>query len=210
MGILIIVLLMASCATVPPNADILYKKNMDLTVNGYPINGIAVLSPQHSYTIRAKFDDSIEKIKLTTCHRYYVKTNVGKKFEYTYRKSDGVENNGVCVMELAAFDEKKNENRWATLEFRNDSDVIAPAKLLCNGVIQQTKGVSICQSQIGLRQAIEFNKKTDSYTQDECDKPYTYDNKKFYIDLTQGACIYLFDNEDGYHRLRTYGYHDEL
>ena len=209
MGLLIL-LLLASCATVPPNPDILYRKNMDFTVNGLHVNGVVVMPPQSSYNIRARFDDSMEKLKLTTCHRYYVKKNVGKKFEYNYQKSNGVEDSGVCVMEISAYDENKNANKWATIEFRNDSDVIVPALLFCNGVIQKTKGVSMCQSQIGLRQAISFDIETSVYSQDECDKPYTYDKLKYYIDLTKGTCVYLFENKTGFHRLRTYGYHDEL
>jgi hypothetical protein len=208
--VLLMILFLAGCASVPPASDILYKKNMDLTVNGYPINGMAVLDPQHSYTIKAKFDNSMEKIKITTCNRYYVKKKVGKKFEYIYRKLGKIENKGVCIMEIAAFDENQNENRWATLEFRNDADVNVKAQLMCNGHISNTVGVSICQSQIGLRQAISFNEKTEVYEQDECAKAFTYDHKTFYIDLTQGACLYLFENKQGFHRLRTYGFHDEL
>ena len=209
MGLLII-LLLASCTSIPPNADILYKKNMNLTVNGMEVSGVAVLPPKPIYNIVARFDSSIERLKLTTCHRHYVKRDVGKKFKFDYIKSKGIENSGVCVMEISAFDENKNENEWALLEYRNDPDVIAPATLFCNGVIQKTVGVSICQAMIGLRQAISFDIKTTTYSQDECAKPYTYDNLKYYVDLTLGACLYLFENEAGFHRLWTYGYHDEL
>ena len=65
---------------------------MDMSINEVIYSGTAVVPPGIGFNIKATFDSSIEKIKMNTCHRYFVDRKIGKKWEYVYNKNAGIEN----------------------------------------------------------------------------------------------------------------------
>jgi hypothetical protein len=205
----LLIFLFLGCQTPTADPDKLYRKNMNLKINGVSASGTYVASKHKAFRIEAKFPASIEKLKLNSCHRYVVHKKVGRSWEYTYVQNDGIENVGLCVVDIGAFDEK-GEHSWGMIEFINDEDVSLPAVVKCNGVKSKPVGVSICQSQKDLRQSIEFEEKTKVYAQDECDKPYTYDDKTFFYQINRGNCVFIFQQGKQFHRHRTFGYDDEL
>lgn len=182
---------------------------MELSINGQSFVGVGVVGRAKAYKIKASFDSSIEELRLNTCHRFKKYKKIGKKFEFNYEKSKKIENTGLCIMNLIAID-KKGDNRFGLIEFKNDVDLNLKGLTTCNGQTKAVEGVSVCQSQKSLRQSIEFLEKSTVYAQDECKKPFTYDSKTFFYDIQLGDCVFLFDAESGFHRHRTYGYHDEL
>lgn len=204
-----LLLLLSSCKTTIPEGSKFYKKNLAFEINGKDYNGTAVIDYGDSFYIKTSFPTKIDKLKINTCHRYKVANNIGKSYKFRYTKITGIEDRGVCVMDVGAF-EKGYQNSWGLIEFRNDQDVDLIADIRCNGESFLSSGVSICQSQIGLRQSINFSKETKLFAQDECEKPFTYDKKTFYYDIEAGNCLYLFQQGKRFHRLRTYGFHDEL
>lgn len=209
MKVLALVVALASCQTATVDPSKIYRRNMHMSINEVIYNGTAVVPAGIGFNIRATFKSSIEKLKMNTCHRYYVQNKVGKKWSYTYKKNKGIEDVGVCIMDIGAFDDK-GFNSWGMVEFRNDVDVNLPTELSCNGELTHPVGVSICQSQAGLRQSIGFKSDTIVYGQDECDKPFTYDGKTFFYDINRGSCVYIFQQGGKFHRHRTFGYDDEL
>ena len=208
MKVLALVVALASCQTTSVDPSKIYRRNMDMSINNIAYSGTAVVPPGKSFEIKARFDSSIDKLKLNTCHRYFVDRKIGKKWEYKYQKNDGIEDSGVCIMDIGAFSEKGNS--FGMIEFRNDLDVDLPADIACNGELTHRIGVSICQSQIGLRQSIKFKDTAKVYGQDECDKPFTRDGKTFNYDINRGSCVFIFQSGNRFHRHRTFGYDDEL
>lgn len=207
--IMILISLLASCQTPTADPDKLYRKNMKMRINGVTSYGTYVASKSRLFEIKAKFPSSIEKLKLNSCHRYIVEKKVGKSWEYRYIPNKGIEDSGLCVVDIGAFDQK-GVHAWGMIEFKNDPDVMLPAELKCNGVHSKEAGVSICQSQTGLRQSIEFYDDTKVYSQDECARPYTYDNRVFFYAIDRGNCVFVFQQGKKFHRHRTFGYDDEL
>lgn len=213
MGLLIIILntliLVVSCATGKlKSPKKLYRNNMELIVNGEKSIGVHVARPAQTYSIEVRFKKKMDNLKINTCHRYIVKNDVGRNWKYIYKKAEGIEDNGMCTMHIGGFN--FGAYSWGLIEFKNDSDVNLMANMRCNGVLSRVNGVSICQAQKGLRQSITFGVETKAYAQDECDKPFTYDNYTHYYDINRGNCVYIFKAGKRFHRHRTYGFDDEL
>jgi len=202
------VLAVVSCQTPTADPSKIYRRNMELKINDIDYLGTAVVEPGNGFRVKAKFESSIEKLKLNTCHRYFVEKKVGKKWSYEYKKNKGIEDKGVCIMDIGAFSSKGNY--FGLVEFRNDIDVNLVADLSCNGSLTHPMGVSVCQSQAGLRQQIRFSSAAKVYGQDECDKPFTTDGKTFNYDINRGSCVFIFKIGKRFHRHRTFGYDDEL
>tara|TARA_R110000824_G_scaffold96013_3_gene230436 strand:+ start:2519 stop:3154 length:636 start_codon:yes stop_codon:yes gene_type:complete len=204
-GYVIILLLILGCQTNAPDPKKMYKKNMLFTVNGVRAKGIHVAEKSNVFNIKANFPEKIDHLELNTCHRYFTAKKVGKSWDYFYKKAIGIEDIGVCAMSVIAL-EDEGSNAWALIEYKNDNDYTLEAEIRCNGDYNKSTGVSICQSQQGLRQSVKFLVDTKSYDQDECSAPYTYDNRTYYYNIERGDCIYLFKHKKELHRHRTYGY----
>jgi hypothetical protein len=204
-----ILMLIASCTTPLLDPKKLYKKNMLLEVNGVQAVGVLVAEMGSVYTIRADFKKKISRIKVDTCHRNYDKNDIGKEWEYFYKKIGGIENSGMCKMKITALNDT-GVNSWGLIEFKNESDHNLEAVLKCNGTASEVSGVSICQAKAGLRQSITFKTPTYADTQEECSKLFTYDEKTYYFDMDHGSCVFLFKAGSKYHRLRTFGYDEVL
>ena len=204
---LFLILTIFGCKTAPDSKK-LYKKNMFLEVNGVQAVGVIVAEMGSVFTIKADFKKKINRIKVDTCHRNYDNVDIGKDWEYFYKKIGGIEDKGMCKMKITALN-GDGINSWGLIEFKNESDHNLGAVLKCNGAVSNVSGVSICQSKAGLRQSITFKEPTYSDPQDECSKPFTYDGKTYYYDIDHGNCVFLFKAGRKFHRLRTFGY-DEV
>lgn len=208
---LLLFLVTVSCMTHTPVLDSrkLYRKEMPIEVNGQKAEGgVYVLSKKPSYNFKAFLKRNAIVFKITSCHREWVIPDPHRKIEFEYTPIDGIENFGLCPLELGGFD-LKGQHTWAYIDFKDDENLAA--ELSCNGKVTREDGVSICQSRVKLIQKIAFRKPVRMFSASRCNEPESEDGKAFTIEATPGKCVYLFvDNDGEKHRFTTIGYDDVL
>lgn len=208
---LLLVLLLTGCATAmetSQNPTTVYQKDMRLRVDGVKLDGGVYVFPRKSnYAVRADLYRRALVFKITSCHREWVLSEPGSNVDFDYTPMSGIEDRGLCPLELGAFD-LKGQHTWAYIDFLGDESLTAA--LSCNGKFASIKGVSICQSHSGLIQQIQFMEPVEVYSTENCAKADSNDKKTFTMSISHGKCVYLFKGAKDIHRLTTIGYDDTL
>lgn len=201
-------LFMSGCAsTASISLDKVYKKEAEMYVDTVPSRGIYVAPRQKVYKLKFELPDKPNIVKITTCHRDETYKDTGKRLEFDYTPVEGLEDNGSCLLEMAAFDDQ-GYNVWGLIDFEDTEKL--RAKIGCNGKSYPSRGASICQSKTGLIQTISFPNPVKSYTSDNCPKMETKDEMVFTHIMAPNKCIYLFTDGKDEHRHTTFGYDEVL
>lgn len=206
LGIVNIFLVITGCQTLSPellDKEKTYKRTLRFEVDGIESYGTHVASKKTQYSFRFYLPEKPNMIELTSCHRDEILYDPGRKLDYTYRPSPGIEDQPACLLEIAAFDEK-GKNYWALIDFSLEEKL--PAKINCNGKSYISSGVTICQSKAGLIQTIEFDKPVKAVNQERCPKMQKMRDNFFEYVIAKGKCLYLFSDGKDEHRLTTLGY----
>jgi hypothetical protein len=128
---------------------------MQVEVNGFKGVGTLVVPRSQDYRLRAKFRGKGDLVTLKTCHRENEMEKLGRSERLTFKPVGGLEDDGKCFLEVAAFEHKKGRHSWFMLDFENEQFTL-PAFVKCNGSTYNSRGVTICQSKEGLVQVLEF------------------------------------------------------
>jgi hypothetical protein len=197
--------------------DVIYKRDIGLTINGVAYKGIAVPAPAASYILDISGKGTINMLTITTCHRehqfefdpgYFKK---GHTLRWTYTPVKGIEDKRGCMLEIGAYEKTKGRHAWGMIDFQTPTETV-PAKMNCDGTARAVGPVSICQSKAGLLQKIEFDRRMKvAPDQEQCKVMKTVDEKTYEFITPKGECTYYFGDIDGkFHRLTTFGYENIL
>lgn len=199
---------LGGCATTNNFAvDTIYRKEVNMQVDGLKTQGIYVAGKKPSYKLRFELPDKPNVVKITTCHREETFRDVGKSLEYEYKPVLGLEDTGSCMLEMGAFDET-GANLWGLIDFEDTEKM--PAWVGCNGLAYTSRGASICQSKSGLIQSMTFARAVTAYSKESCPKMESKDNLVFTYVMAADKCIYLFSDGIEEHRHTTFGYDEVL
>lgn len=202
MAILVYVLTGCSSVKQKKTDDAVYMYDMTGAVNGTVFNGVGVIPYAPSYEMEVSSLVNIDLITISSCHRDFhqesaIQTNwlqPKRSFKYVYKPTQGIENDGSCLVRMGAYTKTGGQAAWAVLDFQTP-DATLPALNMCNGETQRSAGVSICQSRAGLIQRmafsnpVEISQKADPRCRmNPVDERYTI----WEAPLAAGECVIIF------------------
>lgn len=199
-------LLIAGCSSPVQKLDpsVFYKRDMKLKVNGQEGVGAVISRRAGQYEIEIDSFGEIDILMLHTCHREVEK----KERKFIYRPMPIEQTDVSCPLMLSAYDKKKGQHSWGLIEFEHPK-LSLPAKSHCNGRVEVTKGVSVCQSFAGSIQEIHFKKAVLAPEKDVCLVLKSVDSRVFRYKMPKGLCTFRFLTQSGdeqWHRLTTIGH----
>jgi len=187
----------------------LYKKDMEVCVDGLCAEGLLVAPMRESYKISTKSKGVLDLFTFATCHREETSTEFSsgwfglggsKEFEGHYIPQKYVEAGIYCPIYLGGYN-KKGMNSWGFIDFETPEATLK-AVVICNGKTVGYNGVSVCQSKAGLMQAIAFQEPVTSNCVIKVDKVKNID-----FEMPKGEHVCAFLGESGrLHRLTLFGY----
>ena len=202
------------------NPDVVYKKDMVITIDGKVGEGVVVVPSKELHDLHIIAQGDLDLFTFTTCHREEVaedasnvterkgifKKKIEKKREIKLQyKPNLIEKTGACPVQLGGYEEEKGRHSWGFIDFET-SDAVLDATLFCNGQTINSNGVSVCQSRAGLIQAIEFKEEVFIAPTKGCEIGYEK-GTFFKFPIRKGQCVYAFMNKKmEIHRLTTLGY----
>ena len=201
---------MSSCVSQPTqklDPLIYYKRELRMDVNDHKAYGTMVIPKSDKYKIKIKFPGKGDLVTLKTCHRETEQEKLGRSEKMYFYPNKGMEDTGMCFLEIAAFEHKKGRHAWGIIDFESDLFTL-PAHVKCNGNSYNSRGTTVCQSKEGLLQEIEFPEAVVGSDKALCDKlPFDKDNKKSRYKTSNRECTYIFKGKSGrFHKLTTIGY----
>lgn len=211
----LVLFLATGCGSVPLklNPTVLYKRDMSISFGGQSYVGTAVLPESQNYQITFETKGKLDLLTITTCHRELTAENLsgglfGKnRYTFNYSPIPGIEDE-YCPIDIGGYEALKGRHSWGFIDLKT-RDVSVSAVLRCNGEIQNTNGVSLCQSKQGLIQKIEFQEEMAAGNSGFCPKMKSEDLKHYEFEVGEGVCVYKFKSRNGeYHRLTSIGYQD--
>lgn len=210
---------LSACANVPlsvpqssgnsPNTD--YKFELTGDINGQPFYGTAVVPVSKQYTVHVQSHSDVDLMKITTCHRDWSDQDhpiqdgwfkPKRQFSFVFSPTDGIENYGTCLLRIGAFNKEGHSQDYAVIDFLTPESVL-PAFNKCNGDAYQVGGVSICQSQAGLDEELDFLVPVElsDLTNIKCKFNPPKDKMHWLYAMPQGECIVYFQEISLPHRI---------
>jgi hypothetical protein len=157
-AILSLVLFIGSgCATVAESLkdSTFYRRDIQFRVNGVKAAGAVVVPKAAKYVIEGEVKGGFDYLIVRSCHREFTAENEGGSFKYVYEPRAGLEDSRACPLEIRGAEKEKGRHSFGFIDFENERDTLE-ATLSCNGAVTAYKGVSVCQSPLGLIQKIQF------------------------------------------------------
>ncbi len=213
---LALLLIFGGCSTLSSSvvqalkSDDVYKYDISGEVNGKPFDGVGVIPYSDNYNMKIISKVNVDMLTITSCHRdISVESAIQLGWfdngrGYTYQFEPGpLENQGSCLVKFGAYNKStQGQNSWGILDFETPEATL-PATNVCNGIVSQTNGVSICQSKAGLIQSLVFPvpvKVAKDKMQVGCEIAST-DNVAWEYSISKGECVWAFVEMGGTHRL---------
>lgn len=198
--------------------EIYYKRDMSIKFEDLKREGTLVLPLRDKYELELKSQGKLDLFTFTTCHRLHTQEDAGgfwtpREVRYVYKPDPPMESTYACPIQVAGYAET-GAHSWGFVDLET-KDTVLPAKIKCNGEAYNSNGVTICQSKMGLLQAIEFDVEVvfspEAQTIEFCKniKFTTKDNKEFIYEIPRRECVYNFMEKNEphrEHRLTTIGF----
>lgn len=213
-----VLVLLTSCTTLADNTpnDLGYSKvigetvkyfaaaNMAFSIDGVSYVGTAVVTHKTPRVFKFNLAKDTVFIDIKTCHRHERFSVSGTTYEYTYIPRPLVENIRLCTMFVDAVT-KEGDLKSAEIDFVDKESLTAFNN--CNGKIEQTKGASICQSDVGLKQMLQVTEDVDVVTSARCN-PMECSGIWCYYLMNVNDCVYAIKGlkSGNRHRLITRGF----
>ena len=209
-------LLLAACSSIMPQQQldpkVLYRKDMNIMVNGIQYNGTGVVPRASSYNIKIKTIGRNDVLTMTTCHQETELRAGSTEVSFTWVPRNDLEN-GIdsCTADFGGFDKDKGRHSWGMLDFENPAYTIL-GYMDCNGDTYNANGIGLCQSLAGLKQRIKFQIPVQISPSVGCKMLTPEDGKTFVYEIVQGKCTYEFFDPAANRRFRltTFGYQQIL
>lgn len=183
--------------------DVLYKKDLAITVNGQSYDGVVVIPEARIYEIEIESPSNIDMILWRSCAREDTGTpkkpsffifKGPKQVKYTYEPRQGLEDTGTCPLRVDAFEAKNNQHAWAFLIFERPREFKVPFQFDCNGRAVDFKGVGACQHKAGLIARVQFQEPIMFATPkpNKCPMPKKVGQYLYKWEMGVGECLYTF------------------
>lgn len=205
------VLLAGGCSSLITQSfdpNIVYKHDVELTVNDTKGQGLVLVHEAPSYQIKAETKSEFDYVILRTCHREDRLEQEGSSFKYTYTPNT-VELDKACHMTIHGFDKDNRMHSFGQIEI-NTHKRLLPATLDCNGIKRDFLGESVCMSADQLIQRITFPVPTIAKgIEARCDIPIPEDKMHYEFHMPTGKCVVMFQEvflPVRAHRLSMIGY----
>lgn len=210
---------LAGCASLQPqklDPAAFYKRDMRIEVNGHVGDGVLVVPKSAKYKFEIHAKGKLDLFTFTTCHREYTKEKAGESgwfgnsrlVETEYSPVKPMETDEACPVLLGGYEQKRGRHSWAFVDFETDTHKL-PAQVTCNGSVYNSRGVTACQSKVGLIQLIIFSVPVVWSKKGKCGElSNPTDKKTFRFRIKKNRCVYEFKEAGGarWHRLTTIGY----
>lgn len=170
---------------------VFYRRDMWMTVNGKPWDGVAVVPLAPKYDFKVKTVGRNDLFTITTCHREERLRNQRDEVEFTYVPNVGVEDKPSCAMRLGGFEKDRGRHSWAFVEFEH-ADYKVEGTMQCNGQTIGVRGKGVCQSFAGLVQRVKFKYPVKISPSLGCPMPTPKDELNFDFEIVKGECVYEF------------------
>jgi len=206
--------LLMACSSFPEqklDLNVLYKRDMDITINGKYWNGVAVAPQADKYEIKIRTVGRNDNFTFTTCHREESIKNQKNDVAFLFTPRKGIEDGNSCIADMGGLDKDKGRHSWGLVDFENSAYRIQ-ATLDCNGQTLETNGVAVCQSLAGLRQRIKFKYPVKISPSIGCRLLTPADEMSFVFEMVRGKCVFEFwePSLSRKFRLTTFGYEQIL
>lgn len=210
--------LLFSCASGPGqklDPQVYYKRTMHLKVNKVERRGVLVVPKASKYKIKAWFPGKGDLVTMKTCHREIEAEKLGTRETFDdFIPSLEMEDDGLCYLEIAAFEHKRGRHSFGIIDFENPKFNL-PARVKCSGETYESRGTTICQSREGLTQKITFSEPVYLSPKAKCyDKianSFSVDKKVLSYKSPNRECTFILQGSSGrLHKLMTIGYEDIL
>ena len=210
----IVLALLVGCATSPQrmDPDKVYRLDMVVEVNRQLGEGMLVVPRAPTYRIKVESRGKIDLFMLRSRAReeeIKAQKKDGlfgskRKIEFDYTPND-IEDSAIT---LTAYQKAEGYYSRAFIDFTSVLFTL-PAKVLCNGLLIDSDGVSVCQSARGLAARIVFTEPVAFSPSEACPLETKSPATEIDFKLTNDKCVYAFvavANPDKIHKLTTHGY----
>lgn len=186
-----------------------YRADMAIQIGDKKFDGVASVNINEAKQIKFVSKAKLDALYISTCNRLdaYEKADknwyggVGKEFKYDFIPTNlEVEDN--CPIYIQAVD-KSGTTAWGYVAFRGNE--MLPALVECNGKQYQSVGVTVCQTQQGLEQAITFNNSV-SFIADELCEVKKLTHTRYLVVSKGGFCNVAFSDGSSTHTMTVLGY----
>lgn len=186
-----LIIFISGCAiSERPEPGFIYEKDLEMIVNGEAFTGVGIPKDSIEYEIEVESRGKNDYIQFKSCGRFRKFEGRGSKVKFNYIPMDQIENDGLCVLDIASLDIKQRHG-WGRLAFRNKKYNLN-AFLRCNGFEGLINGTSICDVLFGLDAQIKFSKPVLTRINGECVIPPASDRMTFNFKAQKGDCVYEF------------------
>ena len=202
-----------------------YRADLQVTTDSVTFDGVGVTSARSAeMDIDVVSQINLDRVEVETCARQDVCENgkpcngnfaiddgwfgtSGKHLVYHYTPSTD-EAAGSCPIYFRVY-AKTDLASWGFLAFRS-ADENLPAHMVCNGVVWQFSGHSMCQTKAGLIQRITFDQPIDDFDVDKGCGITQIDPKTFQLRPALGLCTGKFLSQGKWHGLDLIAYDQVL
>lgn len=206
--IIILLVFLLGCSSAPITGleeAVYYLRDLNMEVNGTRSFGRLVVPRASQYKVKIRFPGQGDLVTMKTCHRESTHEELGRKEEFTFTPVPGIEDTGICFLEISVFEMGKGRHAWGIVDFEHPMFTL-PATVRCNGWNYRTNGTSICQSKIGLVQTIVFDEPVETSSVASCG-PLKVNGRFIEYRMPKGECTYIIKGASNkLHKLTLIGY----
>ena len=145
-----------------------YELTLSGLVDGITFQGVAVGNSTASHQMTIQSAINVDYFTVQSCHRSIQFSNIitypwfnwgqdNRSFTWTYKQAPTIEDDGDCILRFCAFSKVVGSPpvACAIVDFHKDRDQI-PIRNIFKGVNGDAHGTSICHTQVGLRERMQF------------------------------------------------------
>lgn len=172
------------------NPKTYWKRDLKIKINGTEAIGILVVPRSDSYTIDIDPPGAKDLVVMKTCHREQEAEKLGLWQKLKFSPMPGIEDNGMCYLEVAVFELKEGRHSWALIDIESEKFRLNH-KIKCSGKEINSAGTSICQAKEGLIQEIIFDEPVKFSEKASCPALVSEDKKVFNFRMPNRECAYV-------------------
>lgn len=178
-----------------PDPAVYWKRDLEIQVGDYSGKGILVVPKEETYRIKVKPPGDKDLVVMRTCHREEESESVGYFDKLNFAPVAGLEDTGMCFLELAVFDQQ-GKHAWAMVDIENKNFTL-PHRVKCNGQDYNSNGTTICQAKEGLIQEIIFPEEVIFSDRSKCKRLAANGLKTIRFEMPNRECTFIVKGSSG-------------
>lgn len=172
-----------------PDPAIYWKRDLEITIGDFKATGTLVVPKKESYRVKVNPPGDKDLVVMKTCHREVEAESVGYWDKLYFNPVQGLEDTGMCYLELAVFDQK-GKHAWAMVDIESNTFTL-PHRVKCNGQDYNSNGTTICQSKEGLIQEITFPEPVSFSDKAKCERLAQDGQEVIRFEMPNRECTYV-------------------